>query len=258
MGNTFIIAEAGISHGGILERAMELAKAAKDAGADAVKFQTFFHDKWPDLNYVKLLKDEWLKLFNYCNSIGMKWFSTPFDFEAIEFLDMLGMDIWKVPSGMVTNYTFLEKLHSINPSYAIISTGMANEEEMLHAINIIDQDDTFTDILYCVSVYPAPIEEIDLGLMEDYYDGISDHTKGIEIPIAAATLGAKIIEKHMHPENCPGCPDHACSLTPKQFKIMVKMIRNVEKAMQGDGTKKPTPSELKVRDKIRERMNLVC
>ena len=253
MPETFIIAEAGLAHNGLFEKAMELAIAARDTGANAIKYQTWFHDRWPDLEGFKFRKHDWYRLFDFCNSIGIKWMSTPFDFEAIEFLDVLGMDVWKIPSGMITNKEYLEKVASIQPDRIILSTGMATYAEEGKALDIIAPHVINIDVLYCVTAYPAPYDEIILDLLQDY-DGISDHSTGIEIPIASVALGAKIVEKHMHLAGCAGCPDHACSLTPDQFNEMVCAIRNVEKALNATGTEKPTKSELKVRDTIRERM----
>jgi N,N'-diacetyllegionaminate synthase len=249
---TFIIAEAGLAHGGHLSTAKLLAVEAQKAGADAVKFQTWFHSDWEDLEQFKMSKDQWTELFDYCDDLGITWFSTPFDGEAIEFLDSLGMNIWKIPSGMVTNYLYLAKIRSIKPCRVILSTGMASVGEILDACSVFNYD---CETLYCVSHYPADYSEIDLNcFITEQFDGISDHTVGIEIPIAAVALGATIVEKHFHLDFCTGCPDHACSLSATEFSWMVRSIRHVEQALQGDGYKEPTAHELQVRDAIRKRM----
>lgn len=260
MGSCFIVAEGGINHNGNLETAKQLASIAKNCGASAVKYQAWFHDQWPELNHLKFTKQEWITLFAYCDSIGMKWFSTPFDFEAIDFLKSCGMDIWKIPSGKITNGPFLDRISSVAGPMdrMIISTGMADQLESTWIIMQLAKkfDRNKMKILHCVTGYPAKFEEMNLRIFKDsdWYDGLSDHTLGIEIPIAAVALGATIIEKHLTLNRNQDGPDHRASLEPQEFKEMVRCIRNVELAISGDGIKRPTSSELKVRDAIRERM----
>ncbi len=264
MGNCFIIAEGGLNHNGNLETAKQLASIAKDCGASSVKFQTFFHDKWPELNHLRFTKQEWVALFAYCDSIGMKWFSTPFDFEAIDFLKSCGMDIWKIPSGKAEERWFIEKICEVSKptDIYIASTGMCDKDEIMELkYSFKTGCRARVTLLHCVSSYPTKVKDVNLKAMctmrNDFSCdiGLSDHTLGIEIPIAAVALGATIIEKHLTMNRNQDGPDHRASLEPNEFKEMVRCIRNVELAI-GDGIKKPTPSELKVRDLIRERMKV--
>lgn len=264
MDKTFIVAEAGINANGEMPKALALVDAAVSAGASAIKFQTYW-STFPDFKWVEFTKSEWKDIFEYCDHKGIQWFSTPFDFEAIDFLNEMGMDIWKVPSGMITNIPYLEKIKSIKPKHIILSTGMATFEEHRDAFLIFcgpkveDREDVF-DTLLCTSIYPTPYDEVGLNVFEtgfhgekSCYTGISDHTLGIEVPIAAVALGARVVEKHLTLDCMLPGPDHKASLEPHEFARMVTAIRHIELAM-GSGVKKPTPSELKVRDEIRERM----
>jgi len=243
-----------------------MVNVAKDAQVDAIKFQTHFG--WPGQEQYEFTKDQWRELFDYCEWRKVKWLSTPFDFESIKFLHRQGMRTWKIPSGMMTNREYLKAVrHYDEPeSKYLLSTGMADEGEiddiLWEFFNIalsslrppkIRQQLT---ILYCVTAYPAPYEEINLKAMKNYYGaayGLSDHTLGIEIPIAAVAMGASVIEKHFTLDRNMKGPDHKASLEPDELKKMVDAIRNVEMAM-GDGIKRPTPSEMKVRDEIRREM----
>lgn len=256
-----IIAEAALEHQGDINKAFQMVDVAKDAGADYIKFQTFF-GKWEDLKQYEFTKNEWIILFDYCKQRKQKWISTAFDFEAIDFLKECGQTIWKIPSGMVTNYVYLGKILMMEPEWIILSTGMATEDEIFQAKRILHSnknDDPQFDTLYCISSYPTSFDEIDLNAIDgygNYNSGISDHSIGIEIPIAAVAMGAQVIEKHFTLDRNNGGPDVQASLEPDELKEMVKCIRNVELAM-GDGKKKPTDSELKVRDKIRKRMGAI-
>ena len=247
--NCFIIAEAGINHDGNLFNAKSLALTAKKCGADAVKFQTWFR-YWPDLKYLTFTKDQWKELFSYCDYLKMPWFSTPFDLEAIDFLKECGMKIWKVSSGMIANKIFLDHLARVAKNdRIIISTGMSREEETLGLLTSFSH----ADLLYCVSLYPPMPSEIDLTRIRDkwYFAGFSDHSPGYEMAIAAVTLGARIIEKHItRDRNLPG-PDHKSSLDPQQFADMVRCIRNVEQALW---PKPMSPRENEQKIRIRARM----
>jgi len=257
---TFIVAEAGINHNGSMFHAHRMIEKAKDAGVDAIKFQTHFG--FPGQEQYEFTKFVWdTQIFRFCRDLDLKWFSTPFDFKSIDFLKECGMDIWKIPSGMLTNKKYLTKIKELKPNWWILSTGMASWEEVLSAVHflaIIDDVVRRQDVLYCVTAYPTPYNEIDLNILQqDYFTGLSDHTLGIEIPIAAVAMGASVIEKHFTLSRDMEGPDHKASLEPHELREMVRCIRNVEAAM-GDGIKQPTPSELKVRDEIRGLMERHC
>ena len=271
---TFIIAEAGVNHNGSLEIAKKMIEVAKECGADAVKFQTFkaenviskFAPKAEyqkqttgksesQLEMVKKLElsfDDFVELKNYCDKVGIMFISTPFDFESIDFLNSIGMEILKVPSGEITNLPYLEKIGRLNKK-VILSTGMADLGEIEDALDILIQSGTKKEnitVLHCNTEYPTPYEDVNLRAMLTIKEafkvnvGYSDHTLGIEIPIAAVALGATVIEKHFTLDRTMEGPDHKASLEPKELKEMITAIRNVEKAL-GDGIKKPSKSELK-------------
>lgn len=263
---TFIVAEAGINACGDLHNAYRLIDYAIRAGADAIKFQLWKPGRFPDLEQYRFKFSEMADIKKYAEIFHIKWFCTPFDFDSIDFLNELGMDIWKVPSGMVTNHKYLEKIKSINPKQVFLSTGMASFSDVVNAIELLGRWGVGCSgkvrVLHCVTAYPALYEDMNLNVFSYYkniydikYSGLSDHTLGIEIPIAAVALGASVIEKHFTLDrNMPG-PDQKMSLEPEELKAMVTAIRNVEMAM-GDGIKKPTASEMKHRDDIRKRMAL--
>jgi len=271
---TFIIAEAGVNHNGSLELAKKLVDAAKEAGADAVKFQTFKAEKLiskyankaeyqkrytkeneSQLEMVKKLElsfEEFEEIFKYCNSKDISFLSSPFDLESIEFLANLGLEIFKIPSGEITNLPYLEKIGKLKKKI-IISTGMAYLEEIEAALNILIQSGTKKEdiiVLHCNTEYPTPYEDVNLRAMLTIKKafkiriGYSDHTPGIEIPIAAVAMGAEVIEKHFTLDRNMEGPDHKASLEPVELANMVSAIRNIEKAM-GDGIKKPSSSEMK-------------
>ncbi|MBQ9355214.1 MAG: N-acetylneuraminate synthase family protein, partial [Clostridia bacterium] len=223
MGKTLIIAEAGVNHNGSLETAKKLVDVAKECGVDIVKFQTAKLDSLvsknaPMADYQKknigneesqkeMLKklllsfDDFVELAEYCKKVGIMFLSTPFDLESIDFLDSM-QGIWKVPSGEITNYPYLVKIAKTKKP-VIISTGMSNIEEITDALNVLKENGcTDIKILHCTTEYPAPFEEVNLNVMETlkkqfgYEVGYSDHTKGIEIPLAAVAMGATVIEKH--------------------------------------------------------------
>lgn len=275
-----IIAEAGVNHNGDLETALRLVDAAADAGADYVKFQTFkarnlvtagarkaaYQERnmgeegsqYDMLRRLELSEEDHKVLIARCDERGIKFLSTPFDPESIDFLRSLGLDLWKIPSGEITNYPFLCKI-ARQGGEVIMSTGMSTPsevEEALAALRDNGQDMEKVTILHCNTQYPTPMEDVNLNAMLSLralckHTGYSDHTLGIEIPVAAAALGAEIIEKHFTlSRDMPG-PDHAASLEPSELKKMVKAIRNVEKAL-GDGEKKVTGSESGNRDIARK------
>lgn len=271
MSHVYIIAEAGVNHNGSFELACRLADAAKEAGADCVKFQTFKSQNLVaksaekadyqknatgDGSQIEMLKklelsyDEFLKLKAYCDKIGIAFLSTPFDFDSIDFLNSVEMPFWKIPSGEVTNYPYLVALAKTGKS-VVMSTGMCDMQDIRMAIETM-RDNGICDIrlLHCNTEYPTPFEDVNLLAMQTMRDafgldvGYSDHTKGIEVPIAAVTLGATIIEKHFTLDRNMEGPDHKASLEPEELKRMVEAIRHIEKAI-GDGKKEPSPSEKK-------------
>lgn len=255
-----IIAEAGVNANGDHETAIKLIDAAVDAGADSVKFQTFFH--FPDLKHLELTRGEFRSLSRYCRKVGIEFMSTPFSEKAIDFLKELRMKTWKVPSGMATNIGFLRQIRNASGVNAIVlSTGMCNEREVKLATKTLYSRGVSLTLLQCTTAYPTDYGEVNLrampGLIKDapypLAYGLSDHTLGIEVAIAAVGLGATVIEKHITLDRTMKGPDHKASIEPGELKEMVRMIRNVEKAL-GDPAKKPTPTELKDMGAIRERM----
>lgn len=273
--NTLIIAEAGVNHNGDMALAKELIAAAAAAGADLVKFQSFIaaniiSRNAPKAEYQKgttdpqesqqemvrkleLTRENHLELIAECEKQGIGFFSTAFDKDSIDLLEELGgADVVKVPSGELTNLPYLRYL-TRHGKHVLLSTGMANLGEIEAAINVVEQAGTPRDkitVLHCTTEYPTPMEDVNLRAMVNIGKafgvsvGYSDHTPGIEVPIAAVALGATVIEKHFTLDrNLPG-PDHRASLEPHELKAMVHGIRNIEKAL-GDGIKRPSPSELK-------------
>lgn len=271
MKKTLIIAEAGVNHNGSLEIAKQLVNKAKEADADIIKFQTFnpkaltskyaekasYQKKTTDeresqqdmLEKLMLSEDDFKSLKSYCDSTGIRFLSTPFDLDSINFLENLGCDLWKIPSGEITNLPYLEKIASSHKT-VIMSTGMATLDEVGDALLVLKRNGAGEiTLLHCTTQYPAPYESVNLRAMLALKDkfgckvGYSDHTKGIEVPIAAVAMGAEVIEKHFTLDrNMPG-PDHQASLEPDELKAMVSSIRNIEQAM-GDGIKKPSESEI--------------
>ena len=277
----FIIAEAGVNHNGNVEIAKKLIDIAIGVGANAVKFQTFKAEKViskfaqkaeyqykttdkneTQLEMVKRLEldvDAHKELIHYCKENGIIFLSTPFDLESIELLNKLGAEIIKIPSGEITNLPYLRKVGSLKKDI-IISAGMADLEEIGKALDILLESGTSKDnitVLHCNSEYPTPFEDVNLTAMLTIRDtfrvkiGYSDHTPGIEVPIAAVALGATVIEKHFTLNKDMDGPDHKASLGPDELKSMVTAIRNIEKSL-GDGIKRPSPSELKNRPLVRK------
>lgn len=268
----FIIAEAGVNHNGSKELAFKLIDKAKEAGVDAIKFQTFKAEKvvskYADkaayqkastgngetqLEMVKKLElsfSDFIELKNHSNEVGILFLSTPFDDDSIDFLSNLGMEIFKIPSGEITNLPYLMKVAKLGKP-VIISTGMSSLAEIEYALNVL-RDNGCNDIkvLHCNTEYPTPMEDVNLSAMKTIETafkvevGYSDHTDGIEIPIAAVAMGATIIEKHFTLDKNMEGPDHKASLEPSDLKAMVNAIRNVEIAL-GNGIKSPSKSEMK-------------
>ena len=273
MKRTLIIAEAGVNHNGDINIAKKLVDAAADAGVDYVKFQTFKVDKlvnkdakqadyqientgvvesqYQMLKRLELTDENHHILIDYCDKKGVKFLSTAFDFESIEFLkDKL--DFYKIPSGEITNLPYLIKVAKLKLPI-VMSTGMANMQEVKEALAVliahgINKEDV--TILHCNTEYPTPMKDVNLLAMKTIEKelgveiGYSDHTLGIEIPIAAVTLGATVIEKHFTIDKTMEGPDHKASLEPNELKAMVAGIRAIELAM-GNGIKTPSESEQK-------------
>jgi N-acetylneuraminate synthase/N,N'-diacetyllegionaminate synthase len=276
MSRVLIIAEAGVNHNGDLLLARKLIEAAADAGADYVKFQTFKAENLVsrsaqkaayqvknindgDNSQFQMLKSlempyEWhFELRDYANSLGIKFLSTGFDEESVDFLDDLGIDLFKIPSGEITNRPYLNHIAK-KGKQIIFSTGMANMQEILDAMNVFIQEGIEKDritILHCNTEYPTPMKDVNLKAMNSIGEvlgvqvGYSDHTLGIEVPVAAVALGAKVIEKHFTLDKSMPGPDHIASLEPSELKSMIQAIRNIELAMAGTGIKEPSQSEVK-------------
>lgn len=274
MNPVYVIAEAGVNHNGSLDMARRLIRVAAEAGADAVKFQTFkaaglvsktakkaeyqeratgaSESQFDMLKKLELDEEAHRILLADCREAGIEFLSTPFDGESIEMLLALGMTTFKIPSGEITNLPYLRHVGRV-AGRIILSTGMADLADVEAALAALEAAGTPRDritVLHATTEYPAPMEEVNLRAMVTLARafkvavGYSDHTPGIEIPVAATALGARIIEKHFTLDrNLPG-PDHKASLEPGELKAMVAAIRNVSAAL-GDGVKRPTRSELK-------------
>lgn len=269
--SVYIIAEAGVNHNGSFALACKLVDAAKKAGADCIKFQTFKSENLVSrsakkteyqkkttgdssqqdmLKKLELSFDEFLNLKNYSEKVGICFLSTPFDFDSIDFLNSIDMPFWKIPSGEVTNLPYLMALAKTGKP-VVMSTGMCTLQEIRDAIDVLQANGTKEiKLLHCNTEYPTPFEDVNLKAMQAMRDefqmevGYSDHTKGIEVPIAAVALGATIIEKHFTLDRNMEGPDHKASLEPQELAEMVCCIRNIEKAL-GTGDKTPSPSEKK-------------
>lgn len=270
--SVYIIAEAGVNHNGSYELACRLVDAAKNAGADCIKFQTFVSKNLvsrkaqkadyqkittgaedTQLDMIKKLElpfSDFKKLKNYCDRVGISFLSTPFDQESIDFLNMIDMPFWKIPSGEVTNLPYLKAIAKTGKP-VLMSTGMCELPEIQAAVDALQAYGTpVIKLLHCNTEYPTPFVDVNLRAMQtmrNYFGvevGYSDHTRGIEVPIAAVALGATIIEKHLTLGRSMEGPDHKASLEPTELADMVKAIRNIEKAM-GNGIKSPSPSEIK-------------
>ena len=276
MQHTLIIAEAGVNHNGDINLAKKLIDVAAEAGADYVKFQTFKAEKivsplakkaeyqksnmtqdkadtqFEMLKKLELSVQDHELLIEYCNKKNIRFLSTAFDLDSIDLLHSFGIDLFKIPSGEITNLPYLRKVAKIGAP-VILSTGMSTLPEVESALQIlIDNglDKNSIILLHCTTEYPTPMEDVNLNAMKTMADkfnvrvGYSDHTMGIEVPIAAAALGACVIEKHFTLDRGMTGPDHKASLEPKEFAEMVRAIRNIEKAL-GEGTKEVASSERK-------------
>lgn len=279
MNKTYIIAEAGVNHNGDISIAKKLIDAAADAGADAVKFQTFRAERlvcrnakkadyqmettdkaesqFEMLKKLELSYDMHIELISYCNRRGIQFLSTPFDVESLKMLEELNVPIIKLPSGEITNYPLLVAAAETKKP-VILSTGMSNLDEIAEAIYVLKENGSEKIVLlHCNTEYPTPMKDVNLRAMDTMRErfhlqvGYSDHTLGTEVPIAAAALGAAAIEKHFTIDKNMKGPDHKASLEPDQLKAMVAAIRNIEAAL-GSREKGVTPSEEKNREVARK------
>jgi len=276
MKHIIIIAEAGVNHNGNLESAFRLVDAAKEAGVDYVKFQTFKSENLVSkkaqkasyqientknstesqlemLQKLELSEQDHEALISYCRKKEIKFFSTAFDLDSLAYLATIGLDMVKIPSGEITNLPYLRMAAQLF-SKIILSTGMATLEEINDALNVFLEADILKEdisILHCNTEYPTPMADVNLKAMLNIGEtfgtaiGYSDHTLGIEVPIAAVSLGASIIEKHFTLDRTLPGPDHIASLEPAELKAMTKAIRNIELAISGSGIKEPSVSEMK-------------
>ncbi len=272
--HTLIIAEAGVNHNGSIDIAKHLVDKAADAGADIIKFQTFKSEKLVSksaqqaeyqkrnigaksdnsqlsmLKKLELSEQNHIELMAYCKEKNIKFFSTAFDLDSIDYLHSLNLGLWKIPSGEVTNYPFLKRIAAYNEK-TILSTGMCDMQDVRAAVDALYKNGLSKEnltLLHCNTEYPTPFEDVNLRAMDALRKefgvevGYSDHTKGIEVPIAAVALGATVIEKHFTLDRNMEGPDHKASLEPDELKAMVSAIRHIEQAL-GDGYKKISNSE---------------
>lgn len=285
MNKIFIIAEAGVNHNGSMQTARELVDEAAKAGADAVKFQTFKTEnlvcqnarkaayqmqttKQEESQFTMLKKLELTpamheELMAYCSQKQIMFLSTPFDIDSLWYLVRCGVEIIKVPSGEVTNYPYLREVGRTGKP-VIISSGMSTLAEIRDAIQILrDNGSRDITVLHCNTEYPTPYDNVNLQAMLTMQNelgikvGYSDHTQGIEIPTAAAALGASVIEKHFTLDRDMEGPDHKASLEPEELRAMVKAVRNVEAAL-GNGSKEPSESEKRNIEVVRKSIVAKC
>lgn len=285
MSKVFIIAEAGVNHNGDIDIAKKLVDVAVEAKVDAIKFQTFkaeelvcknakkaeYQEKstGEDESQLHMLRKLELTinmhktLVNYCNDKGIMFLSTPFDLKSIDLLEELNIKLYKIPSGEITNYPYLKKIANLRKKI-IMSTGMSYISEVKDAINVLKENGAQDiTVLHCNTEYPTPFEDVNLKAMITMKNelnvniGYSDHTLGIEVPVAAVAMGATVIEKHFTLDNRMEGPDHKASLNPEELKMMVKSIRNIEKAL-GSYDKKPSQSEKKNLDIVRKSIVANC
>jgi N,N'-diacetyllegionaminate synthase len=272
--HTTIIAEAGVNHNGNLDLAKQLVDIAADAGADFVKFQTFKasrlvtqnalkaeyqlsttsknQSQFEMLNQLELTEEMHESLIAYCKKKKIGFFATAFDIQSLDYLNKLGLDRFKIPSGEITNLPYLRHISSFGKPL-ILSTGMSTLHEIENALKVLEENSVSRKnitVLHCNTEYPTPMEDVNLKAMCTIRDtlgvevGYSDHTLGTEVAIAAVTLGATVIEKHFTTDRNLQGPDHKVSLEPTELKNMVSSIRNIEKAL-GSNIKQPSQSELK-------------
>ena len=271
-GRCFIIAEAGVNHNGDTERALRLIDAAAAAGCDAVKFQTFRAEalvsrsavmaeyqkantgveesQYAMLKRLELAPEVHHLLREHAQARGILFFSTAFDLQSLDFLAQLDIPVWKIPSGEITNYPYLQRIARLGKP-VILSTGMATVGEIDEAVALLLAEGLPRErlcILHCNTEYPTPERDVNLRAMVSLGQafgtaiGYSDHTLGIEIPVAATALGARVLEKHFTLDRSLPGPDHRASLEPAELHAMVEAVRKIEEAL-GDGIKRPTPSE---------------
>lgn len=278
----YIIAEAGVNHNGSLKLAKELCQMAKDCGVDAVKFQTWktenivtrsadlatYQEKNLDdsgesqyqmLKKLELKYEDFIQLKDYCDLIGIRFLSTPDDEESLDFLISLNLDFLKIGSGEVTNIPYLRKIGA-KKLPIVLSTGMSTLGDVERAyLTLKDAGAGDITLLHCTTNYPCPMEEVNLNAMSTLHEafkcevGYSDHTLGIEVPIAAVALGATVIEKHFTLDRDMEGPDHKASLNPEELTLMVQSIRNIEKAL-GNGIKQPNKSECEISGVVLKRI----
>lgn len=275
----YVIAEAGVNHNGDLDTARKMVEAASSAGADCVKFQTFISEECisryaekaayqkvacghseSQLDMVRKLElpfDAFLELKGQCDRVGIDFLSTPFDLKSVAFLNTIDMPFWKIPSGEVTNLPYLLAIAQTKKP-VVMSTGMCELEEIQAAVDVLKANGTpEITLLHCNTEYPTPYGDVNLRAMETMRGrfgtnvGYSDHTQGIEVPIAAAAMGAAVIEKHFTLDRSMEGPDHRASLEPQELAAMVTAIRHVEEAL-GSGQKRVSVSERKNRDIARK------
>lgn len=286
MSKTLIIAEAGVNHNGSVELAKKLIDAAVKAGVDFIKFQTFKADnlvsktakkaeyqqnnlndndesQYNMLKKLELSPAQHLELVDYCKEKGIKFFSTAFDLESIDFLSSLHLGLWKIPSGEITNYPYLKTIAQ-KKEPVILSTGMSTMAEIKDAIQVLKKFGVAVSkitVLHCNTEYPTPMQDVNLRAMLTLKNelgvqiGYSDHTQGIEVPIAAVALGACVIEKHFTLDKNMEGPDHKASLEPDELKAMVLAIRNIEKAL---GSKEKIVSDSEMKNKAIARKSIVA
>ncbi|GAA4408776.1 N-acetylneuraminate synthase [Nibrella viscosa] len=276
MSRTLIIAEAGVNHNGSTDLARQLIDIAADAGADIVKFQTFKAEKLVSssarkadyqvtnmpgeadtsqfgmLKKLELSPEQHRELMAHCRTRNIRFLSTAFDLESLAFLAGLGLEVFKIPSGEITNLPYLRQIGRFGKQ-VIASTGMATMDDIEAMLAVLTSAGTPKEnitVLHCNTDYPSPFQDVNLRAMQTIRDtfgvavGYSDHTPGIEVPVAAVALGATVIEKHITLDRSLEGPDHLASLEPEELRHMVRAIRHIEVAL-GDGVKKPTPSEQK-------------
>lgn len=273
MTKIFIIAEAGVNHNGSLELAKRLVDVAADSGADAVKFQTFKADKlvskaaqkagyqkqttsaaesqYDMIKRLELDENAHREIISYCDDKKIMFLSTPFDHDSIDMLNDFGMPIFKIPSGEITNLPYLRHIGGLGKE-VILSTGMADLGEIEDALGVLVQAGLTKEritVLHATTEYPCPVDEVNLLAMQTIRAafgvkvGYSDHTQGIDVPIAAVAMGACVIEKHFTLDRTMEGPDHKASLEPQELKALVQSIRRISQAL-GDGIKRPSKSEV--------------
>lgn len=288
MKHVLIIAEAGVNHNGSLALAKQLIDKAVEAGVDIIKFQTFKSEKLVSkaakqaeyqqrnigkkdegqltmLKKLELSQQDHEELIDYCNQKGIRFFSTAFDMDSINYLHSLNMGLWKIPSGEITNYPYLRKIAQYHEP-VILSTGMCELSDIEAALKVLLEFGVKKEqitVLHCNTEYPTPYQDVNLKAMLEIEEkfgvkiGYSDHTRGIEVPIAAVALGATVIEKHFTLDRNMEGPDHKASLEPDELKAMVCAIRNIEQAL-GSGHKTISESERKNIEIARKSIVAAC